>query len=76
MQRRVGERIAELTRNEAAYVTSGAAAGIMLASAAAVLYKHPDALQRFPNIAAFDNEAIIFRSQRNPYDYAIQQIWP
>ena len=73
LQRRAGERIAELTRNESAYVTSGAAAGIMLASAAAVLYKHPDALQCFPHIAAFQNEAIIFRSQRNPYDYAIQQ---
>ena len=73
LQRRVGERIAELTRNEAAYVTSGAAAGIMLASAAAVLYKRPDALKCFPNIAAFKDEAIIIRGQRNPYDYAIQQ---
>ena len=73
LQRRVGERIAELTGNEAAYVTSGAAAGIVLASAAAVLYKHPDALNCFPNIADFNHEAIIFRSQRNPYDYAIQQ---
>ncbi|MCY3779552.1 MAG: hypothetical protein OXG78_04515 [Chloroflexi bacterium] len=73
LQRRVGERIAELTRNEAAYVTSGAAAGIVLASAAAVLHKQPDALKRFPDIAAFNNEAIIFRGQRNPYDYSIQQ---
>lgn len=73
LQRRAGEVIAELTCNEAAYVTSGAAAGIMLASAAAVLYKRPDALKRFPDIAAFNHEAIIFRSQRNPYDYAIQQ---
>jgi len=73
LQRRVGERIAELTDNEAAYVTSGAAGGIVLASAAAVLNKHPDALKRFPDLAAFNHEAIIFRSQRNPYDYAIQQ---
>ncbi|MCY4061966.1 MAG: hypothetical protein OXG53_06340 [Chloroflexi bacterium] len=73
LQRRVGERIAELTRNEAAYVTSGAAAGIVLASAAAVLYKQPDALKHFPKIAAFKDQAIVFRSQRNPYDYAIHQ---
>ena len=72
LQRRVGERIAHLTRNEAAYVTSGAAAGIQLAAAAAVLYKHPEALKRFPEIAAFENEAIIFRGQRNPYDYSIK----
>ncbi len=73
LQRRVGERIAELTRNEAAYVTSGAAAGIVLASAAAVLRKHPEALKRLPDIRAFKAEAIIFRAQRNPYDYAIHQ---
>ncbi len=73
LQRRVGERIAELTGNEAAYVTSGAAAGIMLASAAAVLYKCPDALKCFPAIAAFNHEAIIIGAQRNAYDYAIQQ---
>ena len=73
LQRRVGERIAELTQNEAAYVTSGAAAGIVLSGAAAVLYKHPEALKQFPNIAEFNDEAIIFRTQRNPYDYGIQQ---
>ena len=73
LQRRAGEVIAELTRNEAAYITSGAAAGIVLAAAASVLYKQPDALKHFPHIAAFKNEAIIFRSQRNPYDYAIHQ---
>ena len=73
LQRAVGERIAELTRNEAAYVTSGAAAGIVLAAAAAVLCKNPDALQRFPKLGAFNNEAIIFGSQRNPYDYSIKQ---
>ncbi|MYD09987.1 MAG: aminotransferase class V-fold PLP-dependent enzyme [Chloroflexi bacterium] len=74
LQRRVGERIAQLTHNEAAYVTSGAAAGIQLAAAAAVMYKHPEALKRFPDIAAFKDEAIIFRGQRNPYDYSIQAV--
>ena len=73
LQRRAGERIAELTRNEAAYITSGAAAGIMLASAAAVLSKQPDALKHFPEIGPYKDEAIVFRSQRNPYDYAIHQ---
>ena len=73
LQRAVGQRIAELTNNEAAYVTSGAAAGIVLACAASVLHKRPDALKRFPDLAGFHDEAIIFRSQRNPYDYSIQQ---
>ena len=74
LQQRVGDRIAQLTRNQAAYVTSGAAAGIELAAAAAVLNKHPEALKCFPDIAAFKNEAIIFRGQRNPYDYSIQAV--
>ena len=74
LQQRVGDRIAQLTRNQAAYVTSGAAAGIELAAAAAVLHKHPEALKCFPDIAAFKNEAIIFRGQRNPYDYSIQAV--
>ncbi len=73
LQRAVGDRIAVLTGNEAAYVTSGAAAGIVLAAAASVLHKNPDALKRFPNLGAFNNEAIIFRNQRNPYDYSIKQ---
>ena len=71
LQRRVGERIAELTRNDAAYVTCGAAAGIALAAAAAVLRSHPEALKRFPDIGEFKNEAILCRTQRNPYDYSI-----
>lgn len=74
LQRRVGDRIARLTRNQAAYVTSGAAAGIELAAAAAVLHKHPEALKRFPDIADFKDEAILFRGQRNPYDYSIQAV--
>ncbi len=74
LQARVGERIARLTRNEAAYVTSGAAAGIELAAAAALLSKHPEALKRFPDIADFNDEAIIFRGQRNPYDYSIKAV--
>ncbi len=74
LQRKVGERIAQLTRNEAAYVTSGAAAGVMLAATACVLRHHPDAGMDFPQIGALKNEAIVHRNQRNGYDFAVQQI--
>lgn len=73
LQRKVGERIAELTRNEAAYVTSGAAAGVMLAATACVLRHHPEVGMDFPQIAALKNEAIVHRNQRNGYDFAVQQ---
>ncbi|TDO44647.1 L-seryl-tRNA(Ser) seleniumtransferase [Kribbella sp. VKM Ac-2527] len=59
---RVGERLAELTGNEAAYVTSGAAAGITLTVAACTT----DARQAFPASA----DVVTFASQRNGYDYA------
>ncbi len=74
LQRSVGQRLAELTRNEAAYVTSGAAAGIMLSGAAAVLRKHPEALHALPDLARCACEAIVIEKQRNPYDYAIKQV--
>ena len=36
LQQVVGKRLAELTRNEAAYVSTGAAAGLVLATLAAM----------------------------------------
>ena len=73
LQRRVGERIAELTQNEAAYVTSGAAAAIMLSAAACVLRERPDAAACFPEISSFKHEAIVQRGHRNQYDFAVRQ---
>ncbi|WP_329475373.1 hypothetical protein OG555_27140 [Kribbella sp. NBC_01484] len=59
---RVGERLAELTRNEAACVTSGAAAAITLTVASCV----GDPAQTFPA----DAEVVMFAGQRNGYDYS------
>jgi L-seryl-tRNA(Ser) seleniumtransferase len=59
---RVGERLAELTHNEAAYVTSGAAAAITLAIASCITTES----QAFPT----DAEVVMFASQRNGYDYS------
>lgn len=73
LQRKVGQRLAQLTQNEAAYVTSGAAAGLMLSTAACVLRAHPDASDALPRIAELNSQAIIFSTQRNPYDFAIGQ---
>ena len=62
LQLRVGQRLADLTGNEAAYISSGAAAAITLTVAACTT----DAKQAFPRAA----EVVMFRSQRNGYDYA------
>jgi L-seryl-tRNA(Ser) seleniumtransferase len=62
LNQRVGERLAELTHNEAAYVTSGAAAAITLTVAACITTES----QAFPATA----DVVMFRSQRNGYDYS------
>ncbi len=74
LQRAVGARIAELTRNEAAYVTSGAAAGVLLAAAACVLRKCPEAAKTFPQLDGMPHEAIVQRHHRNGYDFGVQAI--
>ena len=71
LQCRVGERIAELTHNEAAYVTSGAAAGLVLATAVCIAGNNPELVNRFPNLDGLKNEVIIHKTQRNGYDYAV-----
>lgn len=74
--RRVGERIAALTQNEACYVSSGAAAGIAVAVAACIAGEHPALIARFPHLDGIEgirNEVIVHRCQRNGYDYAARQ---
>src|SRR5690349_7198228 len=72
LQKRVGERIAELTHNEACYVSSGAAAGLVLATAACVAGGNRDNICRLPNLDGLKNEVIVHRTQRNGYDHAVR----
>ncbi|MFI5731010.1 hypothetical protein ACIA49_12875 [Kribbella sp. NPDC051587] len=58
----VGDRLASLTRNEAACVTAGAAAAITLVVASCI----GEPAQAFP----VDAEVVMFASQRNGYDYS------
>jgi D-glucosaminate-6-phosphate ammonia-lyase len=74
LQIRVGERIAELTHNEAAYVSSGAAAGLLLATAACITGLNPDLIFTFPDLDSLKNEVILNKSHRNGYDYAVRQV--
>jgi L-seryl-tRNA(Ser) seleniumtransferase len=74
LQLRVGDRIAELTQNEAAYVSSGAAAGLLLATAACITGLDPDLIFTFPDLDRLKNEVIVHKSHRNGYDYAVRQV--
>jgi D-glucosaminate-6-phosphate ammonia-lyase len=73
LQQAVGNRLAELTRNEAAYVSSGAAAGLVLATLAAMTEGDlPTIAHLIETGEAPKNEVIIHRAHRIPYDPAVR----
>jgi D-glucosaminate-6-phosphate ammonia-lyase len=73
LQRVVGERLARLTGNEAAYVSGGAAAGIVLATLAAMNGGDLATIARMiEGEPAPKDEVIIHNSHRMPYDPAIR----
>ncbi len=74
LQRRVGARIAEWTRNEAAYVSCGAAAGLALSTAACIAGMDPDKRERLPHTEGMANEVIVHRHGRVGYDFAVRQV--
>jgi uncharacterized pyridoxal phosphate-dependent enzyme len=75
LQEAVGRRLAELTRNEAAYVANGAAAGLALATAACVTGDDVTLMARLPNdLEGMKNEVVIHRAHRNWYDIAVRQV--
>lgn len=74
LQRAVGKKLAELTKNEAAFVSTGAAAGLALATAAVVAGNDPKAIGQLPDTTGLKNEVIIQKSHRNGYDHAVRQI--
>ncbi len=67
----VGQRLARLTRNDAAVVTSGAAAGVAIALAASVARTDAERIAAFPTIGA-SARVIVQRRQRNGYDYSVR----
>ena len=73
LQARVGDRIAELTNNEACYVSCGAAAGIAIAIAACIAGKDPALISRLPQLDGPPPEVIVHRTHRTGYDQAARQ---
>ncbi len=73
LQRAVGERLADLTHNEAAYVSSGASAGLVVSTLACMIGEDLRALARVVEGAAPPrDEVVIMRAHRIPYDPAIR----
>ena len=72
LQRAVGAEIARLTRNEACYVASGAAAGMTLITAACITGTDPALRERLPFTEGLKDEVIVHRHTRVGYDFAIR----
>jgi L-seryl-tRNA(Ser) seleniumtransferase len=74
LQERAGEIIAAATGAEAGYVTSGAAAGLLLGTAACVAGLDIARMDRLPDTNGMPNEVIVQRQHRHSYDHAIRTV--
>lgn len=68
------EVIARHTGAEAGYVTSGAAAGLLLSTAACVTGLDPSKMNRLPDTTGMKNRVVMARSHRNFYDHAVRSV--
>ena len=72
LQAAVGRRIAELTRNEAAFVSGGAAAGLVLSAVVCMARDTDDGIVRPGELESLPREFLIQHGHRIPYDPAIE----
>lgn len=70
----VGRRIAELTGAEHAILTSGGAASLCVATAAAVTLGDPERIQRLPLLDGVRDRVVMLKSGRFTYDQAIRAV--
>ena len=73
LQEKAGQKIAEWTHNEAAYVSCGAAAGLVLSTAACITGLDENLRARLPFTEGLKNEVVVHRRGRVGYDFAIRQ---
>jgi uncharacterized pyridoxal phosphate-dependent enzyme len=64
LQDRVGESIAAMTHNEAAFISCGAASGILLTIAACIAGTDRELAERLPDTAGMKNQVIMSRYAR------------
>jgi len=69
---KAGKIIAGITGAEAAYITTGAFAGLVLSAAACMAGKDPDKMSKLPNTAGMKNEIIIQRTMRIVFDRSME----
>lgn len=69
-----GRRIAELVGAPDAFVTSGAAAALAMATTAAMTHGDPALLDRLPDVDGMPNEVIIQADHCDPYDRSVEAV--
>lgn len=72
LQARGSRIIAGATGAEAGCVTSGAAAAVLVGTAACIAGREPTKINVLPDTRGMRNEIIVMRSQRNSYDHAVR----
>ena len=72
LQAAVGRRLAELTRNEAAFVSGGAAAGLFLSAATCMARRTDDGVLRVADRDRYPRDFVIHRAHRVPYDAVVE----
>jgi L-seryl-tRNA(Ser) seleniumtransferase len=70
---KAGEYVANLLGVEASCITSGAAAGLTLSTAACITGTNPAKIRQLPVMQGLKNEVLIQKSHRNGYDHAVRQ---
>jgi len=74
LQQKVGERLAELTGAEAAFVTAGASAALCLATCAVTAGDDPQKMKQLPDLTGMKSEFVIQKAHRNSYDHAFRMV--
>lgn len=72
LQDKVGARIAQLLKCEAAMVTSGAAGALTVGTAACITGTDREKILRIPDLTGMKSEVLIQKSHRYGYDHAVR----
>jgi D-glucosaminate-6-phosphate ammonia-lyase len=67
----VGRRLAEMTHNEAAFVSMGASGGLLISAAAAMAGTDEKKRAQLPNTEGMKNEAVSLAVNTNPYYHCV-----
>lgn len=72
LQKKVNEKLAKLTNNEAAAVCNGAAAGLYLCCATCISLLYHKNYNYLSKKEIESSEFIVYRAHRNPYDWGLR----